>query len=116
MAASGGSTGGAGASGSGQQSSHIKPTVLPKCSFHISSSTKCGDPVIPTSKYCIKHILEDNSQVLFRSCGHIVNSTEDLDPSKDGPCETPIADVLEGTTCVFHAQFQSPFTAHDDKV
>ena len=89
----------------------FKPTVLPKCSFHITSSTKCGETVIPSSKFCIKHILEDSSQVLFRACGYVANSSEVMD--RDGPCETPIADVLEGTTCVFHTQFQNPFTTHE---
>ena len=48
-----------------------KQTILPKCSYHLTSSTKCGDPVIPLSKFCIKHILEDTSQVLFRTCGYV---------------------------------------------
>merc|ERR1719192_100767 len=48
-----------------------KQTILPKCSYHLTSSTKCGDPVIPLSKFCIKHILEDTSQVLFRTCSYV---------------------------------------------
>jgi len=130
---SGGAGGGSSAAGGGWSSgslgggggqAHFKPTVLPKCSYHLSSSTKCGDPVIPLSKFCIKHVLEDSGQVLFRSCGHVATSGdsgcngdddgEEVDPAKDGPCETPIADVLEGATCVFHAQFNGPFTAHED--
>ena len=43
--------------------------ILPKCSFNITSSTKCGDIAIPMTKYCQKHILNDPNQVLFRQCG-----------------------------------------------
>jgi len=96
---------------------HFKPTVLPKCSYHVTSSTKCGEAVVPLSKFCLKHILEDSGQVLFRSCGHVAvnavpgaDNVETADPSDDGPCETPIAGVLEGATCVFHTQFQPPFS------
>jgi len=122
----GGSGGGSGAgpsNSSGNASStggggyHFKPTVLPKCSFHVTSSTKCGEVVVPLSKYCIKHVLEDTGQVLFRACGHVAvnaggaDNVETADPSDDGPCETPIADVLDSATCVFHTQFQAPFSS-----
>ncbi len=40
-------------------------------------------------------------QILFRAC-HF--STE-----ADGPCETPIPDVLEGATCVYHTQVPEVF-------
>jgi len=110
-----------------------KPTVLPKCSYHLTSSTKCGDPVIPLSKFCIKHILEDTTQVLFRKCGHIPinntvkdenaeqnDSTESLNndnfEDNDEKCETPIADVFDGATCVYHTQFQPLFSVFEDKV
>ena len=108
-------------------------TILPKCSYHLTSSTKCGDPVIPLSKFCIKHILEDTSQVLFRTCGYVPitnftkdENTESKDPTQssntenfeesDKKCETPIADVFDGATCVYHTQFQPLFSVFEDKV
>ena len=110
-----------------------KQTILPKCSYHLTSSTKCGDPVIPLSKFCIKHILEDTSQVLFRTCGYVPitnftkdENTESKDPTQssntenfeesDEKCETPIADVFDGATCVYHTQFQPLFSVFEDKV
>ena len=110
-----------------------KPTVLPKCTFHLTSSTKCGDPVIPLSKFCIKHILEDTSQVLFRTCGYVpINNTiksesagaKESDEStrndnfedNDEKCETPIADVFDSATCVYHTQFQPLFSVFEEKI
>jgi len=81
--------------------------ILPKCSFNITSSTKCGDIAIPMTKYCQKHILNDPNQVLFRQCGTVIHSEEELH-NEDGPCETPIPDVLDTSTCVYHVQFQPP--------
>ena len=111
-----------------------KQTILPKCSYHLTSSTKCGEPVIPLTKFCIKHILEDTTQVLFRICGHVpINSavknerreeescaiecpvTEDFEGNVE-KCETPIADVFEGATCIYHTQFQPLFSAFDEKI
>ena len=107
-------------------------TILPKCSYHLTSSTKCGDPVIPLSKFCIKHILEDTAQGLFRACSYVpINnavkgeSTETKDSTEsskddfdgnDEKCETPIADVFDGATCVYHTPFQPPFSAIEDKL
>ena len=111
-----------------------KQISLPKCSFHLTSSTKCGDPVIPLTKFCIKHILEDTSQVLFRTCSFVpINSAvksevrDDESCMTEAPvnegfegnvekCETPIADVFEGSTCVYHTQFQQPFSAFEEKI
>jgi hypothetical protein len=42
------------------------PTTLsqkPKCSFILTSFTKCGETRIPLSKFCIKHIMNDTTQV-----------------------------------------------------
>ena len=107
-------------------------TILPKCSYHLTSSTKCGDPVIPLSKFCIKHILEDTAQGLFRACSYVPisdavkgESTETKDSTEsskddfdgnDEKCETPIADVFDGATCVYHTPFQPPFSAFEDKL
>ena len=113
--------------------SSYKQTILPKCSYHLTSSTKCGDPAIPLTKFCIKHILEDTSQVLFRTCAYvpinnaIKSESRDVECVTETPinggfegnvekCETPIADVFEGATCVYHTQFQPPFSAFEEKV
>lgn len=76
-----------------------KPPSFPKCSFNLTESTKCGEICIPMSKYCIKHVLQDPAQVLFRECG--VTTQAD-----DGPCETPIPHVVESSTCVYHTVLQ----------
>jgi len=63
------------------------------------------------TKFCQKHILNDPNQVLFRKCGVVVASEEEdqSQTADDGPCETPIPDVLDSSTCVYHTQFQQPF-------
>merc|ERR1719464_865926 len=76
-----------------------KQISLPKCSFHLTSSTKCGDPVIPLTKFCIKHILEDTTQVLFRICGHVpINSAVKNDRREEESCviECPVTEDFEG--------------------
>ena len=89
----------------------IPTPVVQKCSFNITSSMKCGDTCIPMTKFCQKHILNDPNQVLFRKCGVVVaaESEEDQPQADDGPCETPIPDILDSSTCVYHTQFQQPF-------
>jgi len=82
--------------------------IVAKCSFNFTSSTKCGDICIPMTKFCQKHIINDPNQVLFRRCGFVVAS-EDEYHTDDGPCETPIPDVFDTSTCVYHTQFQQPF-------
>jgi len=82
--------------------------IVAKCSFNITSTTKCGEPCIPMTKFCQKHIMSDPNQVLFRRCGFVVAS-EDEYHTDDGPCETPIPDVFDTSTCVYHTQFQQPF-------
>ena len=57
--------------------------IVAKCSFNITSSTKCGDICIPMTKFCQKHILNDPNQVLFRQCGVVVTS-EDEHHTDDG--------------------------------
>ena len=48
--------------------------IVAKCSYNITSSTKCGEICIPMTKYCPKHIMNDPNQVLFRRCGFVVAS------------------------------------------
>lgn len=65
-----------------------------RCVF-TEGGVKCGDRIIPSSKYCRKHILEDKKQVLFRAC-----SIE-----KAGViCKEPVPGIFEDTTCTLHIQ------------
>ena len=82
--------------------------VTAKCSYNITTSTRCGDICIPMTKFCQKHILHDPNQVLFRQCNFVVAS-EDEHHTDDGPCETPIPDIFDTHTCVYHTQFAQPF-------
>lgn len=72
----------------------------PKPSFHVrciftEGGVKCGDRIIPSSKYCRKHILEDKRQVLFRACNI----------EKAGViCKEPVPAIFEDTTCTLHIQ------------
>jgi len=92
----------------------VPTPVLPKCSFNITSSMKCGDICIPMTKFCQKHIMNDPNQVLFRPCGTVIHSEEEPQ-NEDGPCETPIPDVFDSSTCVYHVQFQPPLpTSHKE--
>lgn len=72
-----------------------------KCSFNITSHTKCGETCVPLTKYCMKHVMEDSNQVLFRPCGYTTEA--------DGPCEIPIVDTFEGNTCVYHTHLQPSY-------
>lgn len=75
----------------------------PKVSFQTrciftEGGVKCGERIIPCSKYCRKHILEDKKQVLFRACG----------AEKGGVlCQEPVASIFEDSTCMLHIQLQS---------
>lgn len=76
----------------------VQPT--PKPSFHVrciftEGGVKCGDRIIPSSKFCRKHILEDKRQVLFRACNI----------EKAGViCKEPVPAIFEDTTCTLHIQ------------
>ena len=69
------------------------------CQHHLTSSTKCGQGVVPMSRFCPRHILQDTSQVLFRQCGALTNK-------EDGPCEVPVPAIFSHTHCVFHVKLQ----------
>lgn len=65
-----------------------------RCIF-TEGGVKCGDRIIPSSKYCRKHILEDKRQVLFRACNI----------EKAGViCKEPVSAIFEDTTCTLHIQ------------
>jgi len=45
-------------------------------------------------------------QVLFRPCGVKAAASRDDDHNDgDGPCENPIPDLFEWSSCVFHTNF-----------
>jgi len=72
------------------------PAIAP-CQHPLTSTTRCGQGVIPMSRFCPKHILEQPNQVLFRACG----VTTDV---SDGPCETPVPALFPHSTCIFHTR------------
>ena len=44
---------------------NFKPPSVVKCTHNLTTSTKCGEVCVPMSKFCMKHILEDDKQVSF---------------------------------------------------
>lgn len=65
-----------------------------KC-IYTEGGVRCGDRIIPCSKYCRKHILDDKKQILYRSC-HI---------EKSGViCQEPVTNIFDDTTCVLHIE------------
>jgi len=79
--------------------SHVSGPVRGPCQHYLTSTTKCGEPVVPMTKYCPKHILEQQGQVLFRPCGAITDK-------EDGPCQVPVPAMFSHTHCVFHIKLQ----------
>ena len=86
-----------GGGGGGPDAGPASKSPFSKCTFNLTTNTKCGDICIPMSKYCVKHIMSDPGQILFRKCS--VSTTDD-----DGPCETPIPDLFDSSSCVYHTQ------------
>ncbi len=78
-----------------------------RCTFSMTETTKCGEEAVPMSKYCMKHVLSDPNQVLFRACGVTTNA-------EDGPCTTPVADLFDSAACVFHTPLQA--SIYEEKV
>eukprot|EP00096_Caligus_rogercresseyi_P016528 TRINITY_DN921_c0_g1_i1.p1 TRINITY_DN921_c0_g1~~TRINITY_DN921_c0_g1_i1.p1 ORF type:complete len:480 (-),score=126.30 TRINITY_DN921_c0_g1_i1:839-2278(-) len=78
----------------------------PKCTFSITSHIKCSEPCIPLSKFCLKHVLQDPAQVLFRPCGFIT-------PADDEPCESPVANSFDESTCVYHTFLPTPISKRE---
>jgi len=69
------------------------------CQHHLTSSTKCGAGVVPMSRFCPRHVLQQPGQVLFRQCGALTDK-------EDGPCEVPVPAIFSHTHCVFHVKLQ----------
>jgi len=91
--ASGGRSG-----GSGSGSLAVGVTAAP-CQYQMTSSTKCGEGVVPMTKFCPRHILEQPGQVLYRQCGAVTDKD-------DGPCQVPVTGLFSHTHCVFHTKLQ----------
>ena len=83
---------------SGASSLSVGASPAP-CQHHLTSSTKCGQGVVPMSRFCPRHILQQPGQVLFRQCGALTNK-------EDGPCEVPVPAIFSQTHCVFHVKLQ----------
>ncbi|XP_069703701.1 KAT8 regulatory NSL complex subunit 2 isoform X2 [Periplaneta americana] len=77
---------------------HIRPAPTAKCIF-TEGGVKCGERTLPVAKHCLKHILEDSHQVLFRPCGC---------RRADFLCREPVPNILEGASCVYHTNLPLP--------
>lgn len=75
-------------------------TNQPKCHF-LEGGKKCTGSVVPLSKFCLKHILKDTQQVLFRPCR--------------GPkeCLKPVVPYKENVSCLIHTIYQSQDNSGD---
>lgn len=63
-----------------------------RCSFS-EGGVKCNESVLPLTKYCRKHILDDRAQVLFKACAI----------EKSGVvCQEPVPITFEKSTCMLH--------------
>ncbi|XP_021916698.1 KAT8 regulatory NSL complex subunit 2 isoform X2 [Zootermopsis nevadensis] len=77
---------------------NIRPAPTAKCVF-TEGGVKCGERTLPVAKHCLKHILEDTHQVLFRPCGC---------RRADFVCREPVPNILEGASCVYHTNLPLP--------
>lgn len=72
------------------EGSNYRPPSYPRC-INIDGSAKCLERALPLSKYCSKHILNDNHQALFRQCSF-----------GDTSCTCPVASWEEEPLCHRH--------------
>lgn len=71
-----------------------KPLFYNKCTF-AEGGVKCPERSIPCSKFCRRHIMLDQKQVLFRACGI----------EKGGVvCQESVPTVFDDATCVLHIE------------
>uniref|UniRef100_A0A0V0G890 KAT8 regulatory NSL complex subunit 2 n=1 Tax=Triatoma dimidiata TaxID=72491 RepID=A0A0V0G890_TRIDM len=68
-----------------------------KCNF-TEGGVRCSRVILPLTKYCFKHILEDPNQTLFKACGC---------EKADTKCHEPISGLCTGETCILHVQLPS---------
>ncbi|XP_028174477.1 KAT8 regulatory NSL complex subunit 2-like, partial [Ostrinia furnacalis] len=69
-----------------------------RCTY-TEESVRCGNPVLPASKHCLKHILHDSNQVLFVPC----SSARGV-----GACREAVPLLPAAPLCRYHA----PVPAH----
>jgi len=84
-----------------------KPPTFPRCQHTLTTTTKCSAQCVPMAKFCFKHILEEQGQVLYKPCGVVTPA--------DGPCETPVPALFNNATCVFHSKLPPPSSPPKDK-
>lgn len=61
-----------------------------RCNF-AQDGERCNERILPLSKFCLKHILHDAHQVLFRPC----KTTHTV-------CKEPVIPAIHGPTCSVH--------------
>uniref|UniRef100_A0A2P2HZP1 KAT8 regulatory NSL complex subunit 2 n=1 Tax=Hirondellea gigas TaxID=1518452 RepID=A0A2P2HZP1_9CRUS len=64
------------------------------CCVYSQGSWKCGERAVPMARHCVKHILEDPQQMLYRACGSDVGGGD--------PCHIPIIPLPHKDTCIYH--------------
>lgn len=78
----------------------ISDGIIQRTSFHTKcifteGGVKCGDRIIPCTKYCRKHIIEDKKQILYRSC----------DIERSGVvCKEAVVNIFDNSTCPLHIE------------
>ncbi|KAK7865618.1 hypothetical protein R5R35_009785 [Gryllus longicercus] len=77
----------------------VRTAPTTKCVF-TEGGVKCGEKTVPLAKHCMKHILQDTHQVLYRPCGR----------TKGGfPCREPVPGVFEDALCVYHEEMKASY-------
>lgn len=71
---------------------YSRSRIFNKC-VYTEGGMRCNTKVVPGSKYCLKHILKDQSQVLFRACAV---------KKDDFVCEEPVDNIFQNTKCPLH--------------
>lgn len=71
-----------------------QPGPSSRCSF-TEGGVRCSKVTVPLTKFCFKHILEDNNQCLFRACGCV---------KADISCQVPVVGIGSDETCLLHVR------------
>lgn len=72
------------------EGANYRPPSYPKC-VNMEGNSKCAERALPLSKYCMKHIMNDTHQALFRQCNFGNTS-----------CSCPVASWEEDAYCHRH--------------
>jgi len=80
-----------------KDSSNYKPPSFTKC-IQPEKDKKCGQKALPFTKYCLKHILNDSQQLLYKPCSSQGNSSG---------CNIPTIPVRHLGTCINHCSLPS---------